>query len=89
MDEDAIKAEARLFGLESLVALLHAAHHQASGGPAGPWRMRAELVDRARHSLVGEVDPVSSDLVSAELEIAIDAAIAHQGLWLGLEPAHD
>lgn len=86
MDRDAtIKAEMRLFVLEALVALLYATHHQRTPDPSVSLEtLRDQLTSLARKQTFGVLGAAHSDLASAELEAAVDAALAHQRGWLGL-----
>ena len=89
MDEATIKADMRLFVLESLVALLWASTHRADLGSDPVYLvadLKKRLTDRARNQTFAGVDPALSDLLSAELEAAIDRAMAMQEGWLGLKP---
>lgn len=83
--EQVIKEEMRLFVLETLVSLLWAAQHQVTGDPAASVsRIKNLLIEKARRQTFGQIGPAYSDLLSAELESAIDDALAMQETWLGL-----
>ena len=88
MMEEAIKAEMRLFVLETLVALLYAQQAKTSRDPAASVQaLRAVLIEKAQKQTFAGVDPSLSDLLSAELEAAVDAALRKQMGWLGPPPA--
>ena len=87
MNEGATKAEARLFVLETLVSLLYAANHKLAIDPAASVAgLREKLITKAKAQTFRNLDPASSDLFSAEIEAAVDAALAMQETWLGLKP---
>lgn len=72
--EDDIKAECRLYAVEWLASLLLAAQFRETGG-AGPSLLeetRQQALESARLKTFPSVDPAMSDLISAELELAVD-----------------
>jgi hypothetical protein len=72
--EDDIKAECRLYAVEWAVSLLFAAHFRQHGS-AGPLLLeeaRQQALESARHQTFPSFDPAMSDLLSAELESAVD-----------------
>ena len=86
--EAEIKAEMRLYVLETLTALLWAANHKMAGGDgsASLNAIRAQMLAKATQKTFPQFDPAQSDLLSAEIEEAIRAAFEMQREWLGLPP---
>jgi hypothetical protein len=80
MDEQAIKAEIRLWALECVVSQLWATIYQMAGGdPLAHFEKRRKaLLESARRQTFPNLDPAMSDLVSAELEAAVDALLGQQ-----------
>lgn len=72
--EDDIKAECRLYAVEWLVCLMFAAqfHQIGAAGPTMLDRARRQALESARRQTFPVFDPAMSDLVSAELESAVD-----------------
>ncbi len=75
MDEDEIKAEARLFALESVVCQLAAMMLIQTGGDDALAMLQQQVhqqIAGARQKTFSELsDPALSDLMAAELEAAI------------------
>jgi hypothetical protein len=86
--EAEIKAEMRLYVLETLTALLWAANHRMAGGDgsASLDKIQAQLREKALQKTFPQFDAVESDLLSAEIEEAVVRACAMQREWLGLPP---
>ncbi|HUI21278.1 MAG TPA: hypothetical protein VLZ74_09570 [Methylocella sp.] len=84
MNEDAIKAEVRLYALESLVCQLYAMIYALTGKPREALQNRREtLIGKARLKGFSGLDPAMSDFASAELESAIDRLLKMQEEILG------
>ena len=85
MNPDEVTAEMRLFVVENLLALLWAGNHMLNPNPSAVVsEFREKLIAKCRNQTFSTVDPVSSDLLSAELEVAVDRAISMQQEWMGL-----
>lgn len=72
MNEEAIKSECRLYAIEWAVSKILALLARSSGEPAILEELRQQAVAGARQHVTRGVDPAMSDLLSAELEVAID-----------------
>jgi hypothetical protein len=72
--EDDIKAECRIYAVEWAVSLLLAAQFLQMGdeGAAMLERARQQALQGARRKAFPDLDPAMSDLLSAELESAVD-----------------
>jgi hypothetical protein len=80
MNEQSIKDEMRLYALECLVCQLYALIYRVL--PAGaPELTQKAWRDGARKQTFGK-DPALSDLLSAELEIALDRLAEMQNHYL-------
>lgn len=79
MTEDDVRAEARLYALENLVCQMFALLHlQIAGSEAlsALETQRQQALRGARQKAFPELaDPALSDLMSAELEVAIDRLV--------------
>jgi hypothetical protein len=72
--EDDIKAECRLYAVEWAVSILLAGNFRQMG-PEGTLlfeRTRQQAIEGVRQKTFPAVDPTMSDLLSAELESAVD-----------------
>jgi hypothetical protein len=69
-----IETECRLYALEWYVCLLHAANYVQMGeaGPAMLEQARQQAIRGVRQKTFPAFDPAMSDLLSAELETAVD-----------------
>lgn len=73
MDEAAVKAEWRLYAVEWAVSQLWATFLRLHGvGPELLDQIRQQAIASARAKTFQNLDPAMSDLMSAELEAAID-----------------
>jgi hypothetical protein len=71
-NEEAIRAEMRLWALEVLVCNLFAVMCASDPAPLELFeRTRHQMISGARQWTFGEFDPAQSDLFSAELEAAV------------------
>jgi hypothetical protein len=84
VDEEAIKAEVRLYALESLVCQLYVMIYALTGKPREALQNRRQtLIGKTRlHSFAG-LDPTMSDYAAAELESAVDRLLKMQEEILG------
>jgi hypothetical protein len=78
--EDDLKAEVRLYALETLVCLLYATLF--ANDPPLLARLREKALERSRGQTFPSLDPAMSDFVSAELEAAIDGLLARAAHFL-------
>jgi hypothetical protein len=74
LTEDELKSECRLYAVEWVAALLFAAHFRQMGddGPAFLEQARQQALAGARQKTFAGLDPAMSDLLSAEIESAVD-----------------
>jgi hypothetical protein len=74
MSEEQIKAECRLYAIEWAVSILFATSFKQMGaaGPAMLGQVRQQALEGARKKTFPDLDPAMSDLLSAELETAVD-----------------
>jgi hypothetical protein len=71
-NEEAIRAEMRLWALEVLVCNLFAVMCASDPAPLELFeRTRDQMISGARQRTFGDFDPAQSDLFSAELEAAV------------------
>jgi hypothetical protein len=87
MDEAAIKAEMRLCVLEKLVCDLLVMNLSLTPYPKEFLeKMRAEMIEGSRRRTFPGFDPAQSDLLSAELEGAVDRLLgmASEQMQIGL-----
>jgi hypothetical protein len=85
-NEDAIKAEMRLWALEVLVCNLFAVSLIATGRPGALFsQVRQQILQGAKLKTFSGVDPALSDLLSAELETAVDRLLEMASAQI---PAH-
>ena len=72
--EDEIRTECRLYAIEWAIGLMLAAQFQQMGasGPVMLEQARQQALAGARRKTFSSFDPAMSDLLSAELEAAID-----------------
>jgi hypothetical protein len=79
IDEKAIKAEIRLYVLESAVCQLWATLYEMTGDPAAAFEQkRAALIETARQLAFPSLDPAMSDLAAAEIEEAAERLLKMQ-----------
>lgn len=71
MDESAVKFEMRLFALESIVCQ-HLATFYQSQSPQLFEAVRKQAIEGTKRQTFAGANPEQSDLLSAELETAID-----------------
>ena len=87
MNEGAIKLEVRLYALECLAASDFAAFCSQSA-PYAPLQfletIRNQIVEGARRRTFPHADPAMSDLLSAELEVAMTRLVAMVGEQINL-----
>lgn len=87
MEETAIKAECRLYALEWAVAQLWAAELRKTGAaPETLAGVRGQAIGGARQLGFTGVDPATSDLLSAELEGAVDRMFMMVAALVGTSP---
>jgi hypothetical protein len=74
MSEEQIQAECRLYAIEWAVSILFATSFKQMGaaGPAMLDQVRQQALEGARKKTFPNLDPAMSDLLSAELEIAVN-----------------
>ncbi|WP_027055704.1 hypothetical protein [Mesorhizobium erdmanii] len=73
MNEDELKGEVRLYALEWMICQMASVLLRASGDPAGILaKTREQALAGARQKTFANVNPAVSDLLSAELESAVD-----------------
>jgi hypothetical protein len=78
LTEEQIKAECRLYALEWAVSMLFSAQFQQMGA-AGVQMLeqtRQQALEGARGKTFPALDPAMSDLLSAELESAVDRLLS-------------
>jgi hypothetical protein len=87
MNEDAVKAEMRLWALETLVCDMFVMLLSSHPNPTTFFsQMRAQMLAGARKRTFPGFDPSQSDLLSAELEAAVSRllAMANEQMQIGL-----
>jgi hypothetical protein len=84
MNEEVIKAEVRLYALESLVCQLYVMIYALTGKPKEALQNRRRtLIGKTRLKGFAGLDPAMSDFASAELEAAVDRLLKMQEEILG------
>ena len=76
--EDEVKAECRFYALERSFCLLQAAIYRQMGaaGPVMLEETRKQAIESAQRQTFPALDPAMSDLVSAELEAAVNRLLS-------------
>jgi hypothetical protein len=76
--ERTIETECRLYALEWYVCLLHAATYRQMGeaGPAMLEQTRKQVLEGLRQKTFPSLDAAMSDLLSAELESAVERLLS-------------
>lgn len=87
MDEDAIRAEMRLYALELVVSAHYATLHRQMPDPMISVEMlRQAMIIKSRNQTFRGLDASVSDHAAAELEIAIDRLAGMQKGFLTESP---
>lgn len=84
MSEEAIKAEVRLWALECVVSQLFASVYQSSPDPEALFARNKDLILQSTRRVTAGADPAMSDLLSAELELAVERLLHMQARLLGV-----
>jgi hypothetical protein len=88
--EETLKAEIRLYALETLICQLYVWFYEMTGKPHWALETRRKiLVEAAQKKTFPRLGAAMSDFVSAELEAAVDRLLTMQRELLGDEHPDD